>query len=342
MNFLSLNKMINPVQNQKGSLLILVLFALMTLSLLAFSVGHTIQQKFLVASRLDSRENLRLAAEAAAKQVSQFLSEKGSGASYHALNQMWAQNEGLWKKASLGSIEYSILASTEGSSSAAYGLMDEDRKINVHSANATALQNLFVFAAGVEPESARRIVASIQDWRDEDEDFRDGGAESKTYLNRQSPYRAKNGLFNDLQELFWVEGITPEIFKKIKPYLTLDASLVNINTASQIVLKAMGMNDTIASKILTFREGQDQKIGTADDGVFTSLSEVPDKLERYIYLNEADRAALGSLLGSGFSVSSTCFFANIEAHLRYQNRRMVAHVVFNSDGVIQKWHEEFF
>ena len=343
MSFLFLNRLMKSVKNENGSLLILVLFALMTLSLLALSVGHTVRQKLLVVSHLEARENLRLAAEAAAQQASLLLSEKMEGSSYQSLNQSWANNESLWEKASIGSIQYSIIAQGDGdAASTIYGLIDEDRKINLNTAKPNVLQSLFQLAAGVESESARRIVASIQDWKDEDEDFHDGGAESKTYLNRQSPYRAKNALFNDLQELLWVEGISSEIFSQVKPFLTLDASQVNINTASKTVLTAMGFNANIASKIVLFRQGKDEKEGTDDDGFFSGLNEVSDVLSRYIFLNEADRQSLDSILSSGFSVSSTFFEAHIEATSLHHKQKIKANVMMNSQGVIQRWHEEFF
>ncbi len=343
MSFLFPSRFMKVIENEKGSLLILVLFALMTLSLLAFSVGHTVRQKLLIASHLEARENLRLAAEAAAQQASLLISEKMANLSYQSLNQFWASNESLWEKASVGSIQYSIIAQTgKDAVPTIYGLIDEDRKINLNTAKPYILQSLFQLAAGLESEPARRIVASIQDWKDEDEDFHDGGAESKTYMNRHPPYSAKNALFNDLQELLWVEGISPEILSQVRPYLTLDASHVNINTASKTVLTAMGFNANIASKIVLFRQGKDEKEATSDDGFFSSLNEVSDVLNRYVFLNEADLQSLNSILSSGFSVSSTYFYAQIEASSLHHKQKIKANAMMNSQGGIQKWHEEFF
>lgn len=345
MNFHFQNNFQSRVKNQKGSLLILVLFALTILSLLAFSVGYTVRQKLAVATRLEAREKLRLAAEAVANQASILLSEKigkSGGGSYQSLNQAWAQNEPLWKDVKLGGVDYSVVANPEAEGSEnVYGLLDEDRKINLNTAKPAALQTLFEVAADVDQEEARRIVAAIRDWKDEDEDLMDGGAESKDYLKLPSPYRSKNALFNDLQELLWVQGVTRVIFDKVKPYLTLDASLINLNTASATVLTAMGLEPAIVSKILEYRKGKDGKAGTADDGVFSSLSEVSTVISRYSYLSETDVTQLNSVLETGFSVQSTFFTANIKGKLQHQKQGIRATVVLDQNGGIRRWHEEF-
>ncbi len=332
------------LRNQKGSLLILVLFALVTLTLLAFSVGYTVRQKLQVIQRFEAREKLRLAAGAAVQQASVLISDKKgfSQNSYHSLNQSWSSNEGLWKKAHVGSVEYFVTAEgNPGDSEAVYGLTDEDRKINLNTAKPEFLQGLFEVAARVDSESARRIVAAIRDWKDEDDDLTDGGAESKDYLRLASPYRAKNAPFNDLQELLWVQGVTPDIFSKVKPYLTLDSDRVNLNTAPAVVLTAMGLSPALADKMIEFRKGKDGKESTADDGVFTNITEVPDVLSRYIYLNETDRQNLSSVLAAGFSVQATHFNVAFEGHLDHQKQQIRVNAVLDNTGRVIRWHEDF-
>ena len=166
-------------KNQNGSILILVLFALTTLTLLAFSVGYTVRQKMQVVKRLEAREKLRLAAGAAIQQASILISEKVSAlpGSYHTLNQIWSSNPSLWKKARIGNVEYFMMAHGKPEDQdAVYGLTDEDRKMNLNSAKPDVLQKLFEIAGGVEREEARRLVAAARDWKDEDDDITDGGA----------------------------------------------------------------------------------------------------------------------------------------------------------------------
>lgn len=332
-----------PINNQKGSLLVVVLVLLTVLSLFAFSIGYTVRQKLQVISRFEAREKLRLVSEAAARRAAEYVREKATDPSRknHALNETWARGS-MWKNQNVGGVEYSIQAiDAKKEQETVYGLIDEERKINPNSATPQVLQRLFQEAAGVDSESARQIVSSIRDWIDEDEHIIDGGAESKDYMEKPLPYRSKNAPISVLKELLWVKGITPEIFEKVEPYLTLDANRVNLNTASPVVLSAMGLNSDLISKVILYRNGKDEEPGTADDGIFISVDEVPEVLGRYIFLNDTDKKILEDLFSSGFSVNSTCFTARIFAKLKHQSQSIRATAVIAAEG-IRRWHEEFF
>ncbi len=330
-------------QRERGSILILVLFALITLSLLAFSAGYTVRQKLHAALALETRAQLRLAADAAAAQVADFIRENLTEESgYHALNQGWANNEGIWKNAHVGKVTFFVAADgAAGQPGTRYGLTDEDRSINLNQAKPEVLQALFQYAGGVEREDARRIAAAVRDWRDEDSDLSDGGAESKDYLRKTPPYSAKNALFDDLEELKWVQGMTAEIFDKVKPYLTLHGSRVNLNTAPSVVLMAMGIEDQVAGKIIAFRNGDDGIAATPDDGVFGSLAEVVPELSRKQSLSDAEAQNLDPVLAQGFSVHSTCFKMNFFGKTEYQKQVLNAEAVFSKQGKVLKWFEKF-
>ena len=90
------------------------------------------------------------------------------------------------------------------------------------------------------------VWGAVADWIDSDDLPRSGGAESSYYHTRKPPYSARNGKLKTLKELSLVMGVTPELFGKISPYLTIyfDSPLpaVNINTASPEILTALGDN----------------------------------------------------------------------------------------------------
>lgn len=328
---------------QRGSILILVLFALMTLSLLAFSVGYTVRQKLHTALRFETRAQLRLAADAAADQTAVFISENLSNQTgHHARNQRWSHDEGLWKKAVVGKVTYFVVADgAAGQEDALYGLKDEDRKINLNQAKPEVLQGLFQHAGRIDREEARRIAAAIRDWRDEDTDLSDGGAESKDYMRKTPPYQAKNALFDTLEELHWVQGVTPELYDKVAPYLTVYGGKVNLNTAPPVVLLAMGIDDRTTGKIVAFRDGKDGRPGTLDDGAFNSLSEASQELTREQFLSEEEIQNLDTALTQGFSVSSAFFTMSFLGKLEHQKQVLNAEVVFNNQGKVLRWSEKF-
>jgi hypothetical protein len=60
------------------------------------------------------------------------------------------------------------------------------------------------------PDMTTELAASIIDWRDEDDEITEGGAESEYYLLESSPYSPKNMPFERVEELLLVKDATPE------------------------------------------------------------------------------------------------------------------------------------
>lgn len=84
-----------------------------------------------------------------------------------------------------------------------FGLLDESSKLNL---NTTSIESLRLL-----PGMTDDLAGAIVDWRDEDDDISDNGAESGTYLGRVDGYRAKNDSFEAVEELSLIEGMTPEL-----------------------------------------------------------------------------------------------------------------------------------
>ncbi len=86
----------------------------------------------------------------------------------------------------------------------------------------------------VDGQSAETIAASASDWIDTDQDQQQSGAEDPTYLGRETPYRTAGTLMSDPSELRAVNGMTPDIYARLKPWVcTLPRatlSTININT----------------------------------------------------------------------------------------------------------------
>ncbi len=146
---------------------------------------------------------------------------------------------------------------------------DEERKINLNklvlsNGNAPDEPKLAVFRRLLEILGTDASLAdAVVDWLDRDETARSGGAESSYYLSLPYPYKAKNDLFDSLDELRLVRGMTPELFDKLSPYLTIHSSgSININTAPREILMALsaGLEDAgtidgaTADQIVSYRK----------------------------------------------------------------------------------------
>lgn len=105
------------------------------------------------------------------------------------------------------------------------------------------------------------IVQALQDWLDGDAETRfPNGAEDDYYLNLPTPYRAANAPFADISELRLVRGVTPEIYDKLAPYLSVlpVAGDIDVNSAPVEVLMSLGpfLTRDIAEGIVSRREIQ--------------------------------------------------------------------------------------
>lgn len=149
---------------------------------------------------------------------------------------------------------------------------DEERKLNVNklvlpNGNAPDDQRLAVFRLLLEIlEIDPSLADAVVDWLDNDDTPRVGGAESGYYLALPHPHKAKNDLFDSVEELRLVRGITPGILEKLRPFVTVHSSgKVNINTAPKAVLMCLSagqdaadagaITGSVADEIITYREG---------------------------------------------------------------------------------------
>lgn len=101
------------------------------------------------------------------------------------------------------------------------------------------------------------------------------------------------------QELLLIDGMTREIYDELKDITTAHGiGVVNIHTATEGTLYALGMDGDLVNKIKTYLAGNDGEQGTLDDNFFNSVSDVVVLLEPY-GLIAAQITLLQNLIASG-------------------------------------------
>lgn len=91
-------------------------------------------------------------------------------------------------------------------------------------------------------ELRTELMDAILDWMDADGEIRyPFGAEDEVYSRKHPPRRAGNLPFADVGELMLVEGMTPEIFDKLRPYVYAVPGYapINVNTAPPQILRCL-------------------------------------------------------------------------------------------------------
>ena len=331
--------------NVKGSSLILSLWVLFLLTIFVVTVGSTVRQKVTLVQRIEEKNKLRLIAEAGVKRaIAEF--KKEDLTNYDTLTDAWSNNSRLFQKISVSdgyfNICYDYLDEKTEHWETRYGLIDEERKININQADISVLERFFRIVLGWDEMEAQDLAASIVDWRDSDSALSIplGSAEDSYYRNLFYSYESKDAQFEVLDEILLVKGMTQDIFEKIKDYITrYGDGRVNINTASKIVLLALGLNEDTVYKILSFRKGEDGLEATSDDNVFDNPSNIVVSLGQFYSLTSSEKTTLAVLADQKLGTTSNYFTIRSLAQLEYGKNVMQVHCVVNREGKIFYWQE---
>ena len=134
--------------------------------------------------------------------------------------------------------------------------VDETGKVDINVAGADVIYPLLL-AVGVDSLQAQNITSAIMDWRDPDDLLTlPGGAEDPQYESAERPYGAKDAAFQTIAELQQVLGVTPALFAKLQPFITIYSGLARPNPsfASSEVLAALGLQAPQIAQLLAQRE----------------------------------------------------------------------------------------
>lgn len=216
-----------------------------------------------------------------------------------------------------------------------FGLMNESGKLNLNvlateedEASLDLEEEELAFDSGVDrlmylPNMTEEIAAAILDWIDEDEETRSYGAESDYYETLETPYFAKNGPLESLDELLLVRGMTPELLYGedtnrngiLDPNENDGDATLPLDNADGVLDAGWSAYLTVHSREINIRPDGSEKINVNG----TMLTELYDELEaelgpdeaRFIVayrvsgpvLTEEDLAAGGSgtIVGGGMS-----------------------------------------
>lgn len=246
---------------KKGSILILTLWVLSFLSVFAIGLSRNVSSRLHFASHLQDRLRMYyLACAGIERAIVELNADEDLG--YDILNEEWAASE-EFEEMPLGAGYISLY------------IKDEAGKININKAPLSILKSMLENIGEVKPDEAADIANAIVDWRDIDIIVSPGGAEDDYYRHLKAPYPCKNGELQIPEEILLVKGMTPLIFSKIAGIITVySEGKVNVNTADEKVLRALGLSSGLAEQIVEFRRGADEIDGTEDDNVFKTPAEI--------------------------------------------------------------------
>lgn len=258
-------------RRRRGFVLIVTLWVMVILGVLLTHLGYQVRAEAQIERRALNQSQLRWAARGAvhlaAARVREHLDDD-----YHSPSDDWWSGEDLYRDLALGQAQVSLLRARQDGG---YGLDDEESRLNI---NVARPEHLMGFA-GVPSVLAEDIVL-YRLRREEQEalqaDDETGAEESEAEGQAGEPPSTTlvQGPIRSLRELLAVEGVTEALLfegQDGQPPLaelltTVSGGKVNVNTAPEALLNALGLNEAQLEAVLARRGEQPEP--------FTSLAEL--------------------------------------------------------------------
>ncbi len=156
---------------------------------------------------------------------------------------------------------------------------------------------------------AIEILESIVDWVDPDNEPSDNGAEDSYYLSLADPYMPANAPFRSIEELQLVRGVTPELMRAIKGYITVfrDKQPLNVNTMAPVFYRCINA----ASLLQPLAEAEVTPLLPKDQS-YKEKSEFTDSVARVF--------GAGVPVDADFDVKTDLFWLTTQVEIGEQRR----------------------
>lgn len=187
----------------RGAALAVVLWITFGLVSIALYFGNAMSMQLKSAANIHAGAQSEQAIEGAARFIKYYLTT--------------LENEGVvphdetyrWDRATVGEASFWVVGRDNNNQNLTepyFDLIDESGKINLNMDSDTQLVDMLEKF----PFMTTEFAAAIADWRDEDEEVRENGAESESYSRSNPAYVPKNAPFESIEELRLVFGATEE------------------------------------------------------------------------------------------------------------------------------------
>jgi general secretion pathway protein K len=137
-------------------------------------------------------------------------------------------------------------------------IQDELGRIDLNNADGALLISLFQ-SVGLDAQAASALVDKILDWRDAGGLKRLNGAKEPEYRDAGLAYRPRNGPFQSVDELKLVMGMTPDLFRRVEPAVTVYSGRPSIDpqvAPPEALLALPTMNAQKVDALVGPRSGQ--------------------------------------------------------------------------------------
>lgn len=226
-------------KRQRGFALLVVLWTVGFLALLGTQIVSAGRSDTQLADNLKQEAALETAADGAISHV-MFVMLAAKDPKFQA--------DGIEREMRIGSVK--VLVQVE----------NESDRINLNTASGGLLRALIIEVGG-QPATADRLSAAILDWRTSGINPRPGGAKAADYQAAGRPYGPPGTPFQSVAELADVLGMTPELFARMVPHVTvLTDGDPDLSTRDPVVGRALTDAAGVADDISGGGQSADQML----------------------------------------------------------------------------------
>lgn len=195
-------------RRQRGFVLLIVMWLLVLLTAVALGIAATV--------RTDSGLTYNLREEARARHLAQ------AGVYAAVLRLLGPDRDDAYYGADAATETVDVLGTP-----VRVRIVDECGKIDVNTGWGHLIESVGNAAAG--DKGTVKVGEAILDWRDPDHRRRLKGAEDDAYADAGRPHGAHDGVIDTIEELQLVLGVTPAIYRRLEPLVTVDCRVPGVD-----------------------------------------------------------------------------------------------------------------
>lgn len=254
------------MKRERGMALLTVLWMLVILSALVIGLGATARtETYLARNQVDAARARHLAEAGVQRAILALLDE------VEAVRLRPDGSSGIEFQLAGGAVRATV--------------QDECGKIDLNTGWGELIRGAVQVASGTTGRDADAVVDAILDWRDPDDQRSQRGAERREYeaAGRVGP---RNAAFQTVEELQQVLGITPELYRRIEPLVTVHClqSGIDPRVAPLAALRALpGIRDREVEQVAALRKRTLDRGDPLPEPALTGIQRYVSKSPGYAY-----------------------------------------------------------
>lgn len=222
-------------QSEKGAALLIVLLLVATLSVVSLTIVQTVGQAYRVGLHSSARSQALWYAMGTETLATSRLTQLMKLSEGKLSRNMEGLNEPFTFVIDGGSLTVQVADYSNCFNLNSLGQVTEEAGENTSNAVSPALfYEHLLGALEIDTSLIPNLVAGVEDWIDADTRPRLTGAETSYYATLPQPYAPGDSLMATPQELLGIKGYTPDIFRRIRPFVCAlpgkTPGVFNVNT----------------------------------------------------------------------------------------------------------------